>query len=88
VFYRGSLFIQMNGTLSTHQNTITNAPCGALRTGGVMNYAADGPLEPPWVNMEDCLCDDDCDTCSDESCECTYHERWAPSMDEDYDRER
>jgi hypothetical protein len=53
-----------------------------------MSYAADGPLDPPWVNSEDCLCEDDCDTCADDSCECSYHERWAPSMDEDYELDR
>ena len=51
-----------------------------------MSYAADGPLDPPWVDSEDCLCDDDCDLCSDESCDCSYHIRYTPSMDEDYDR--
>jgi hypothetical protein len=52
------------------------------------NAKHDGPLDPPWVNMENCECDDECDICSDDSCECTYHERWTPSMDEDYDRDR
>ena len=53
-----------------------------------MSYAADGPLDPPWVDSEDCLCDDDCDTCLDESCDCSYHIRYTPSMDEDYDLDR
>lgn len=39
-----------------------------------MSYAANGSLEPPWVNDDDCLCEDECaDMCGDDSCDCPYH---------------
>lgn len=39
-----------------------------------MIYAADGQLEPPWVNDEDCLCVGECEEyCEDEECDCPYH---------------
>ena len=41
-----------------------------------MSYAADGPLDPPWVNDKyDCECDVYCDMCSDDQCECYYHKQ-------------
>lgn len=47
-------------------------------------YAADGPLEPPGMNDEDCLCEDECgDLCTDDTCYCSYHisDEW------EYDRQ-
>lgn len=39
-----------------------------------MSYAADGPLDPPWVKEADCLCESECDDgCPDEDCECPHH---------------
>jgi hypothetical protein len=53
--------------------------------GGIMSYAADGALEPSWVNDKyDCICEESCDMCDDEECDCEYHEVYVPSLDEDY----
>ena len=50
------------------------------------NYAADGPLEPPWVNDPDCLCEDECEEmCTDENCDCPYHA--VNEWEWDYDRD-
>ena len=47
-----------------------------------MSYAADGPLEPPWVNEEECLCVDECgEWCETDDCECVYH-REEPCEDD------
>jgi hypothetical protein len=49
------------------------------------NYAADGALEPSWVNDKyDCVCSTLCDMCDDDTCDCDYHEKYVPSLDEDY----
>jgi len=50
-----------------------------------MSYAADGALEPSWVNDKyDCICEESCDMCDDDTCDCDYHEKYVPSLDEDY----
>ena len=56
-----------------------------LKGKKMSNYAADGALEPFWVNDKyDCVCSTLCDMCDDDTCDCDYHEKYVACNDEDY----